>query len=168
MGYSKSTKALDRVSPILEILRLSTTDTEIPSPDPLKLMYALRDGLNIAKKSGDSPYRQLQEKFIFKIKKDKVIAELRNKVDISKITAIAKSLSVMTVPEVTDIFGVIGYALKHKAPKFEFPNANINGDVLKNLELWASKNNYIVTKRESLIILERNNEATDTTQDGGA
>ncbi len=167
MGYSRNKSAVERVKPILELLLNSHADMEFPSTNPHKLVYYVRDGFSVAKGLPSSPYKELHEKWRLRAKQDRMVAELKDALIEIGVPLLAKRFVGLNLPEVTEVLEIIGALIKHRAPRYEFPNAHIRENGLKNLEAWCSKNDYRIVQSEPHLILERN-DGTDNTQDGGA
>lgn len=169
MGYSKSKNAIERVKPILELLLTSETDIEFPSNDPHKLVYYIRDGLAVAESLPSSPYKDLREKWRLRAKRDKVVAEIKGLPINIGVPLLVKKFSGLNLPEVTGVLEVIGALVKHRAPRFEFPNALIEGNGLKNLQNWCNKNGYSITQNEPYLILEKtdNGNGSNSSENGG-
>lgn len=166
MGYSRNKSAIERVKPILEILLNASQDLEFPSQDPHKLIYYVRDGFSVAKSLPSSPYKELHEKWRLRAKIGLVVAELKGATIEIGVPLLAKKFTLLTLPEVTEVLEVIGAAIKHRAPRYEFPNAHIRENGLGNLKKWCDSNNYLIIQSEPHLILERN-DAADSSQDGG-
>lgn len=168
MGYSKSKNAIERVKPILEILLTAESDVEIPSQDPYKLVYYIRDGLAVAESLPSSPYKELRQKWRLRAKRDKVVAEIKGAPIEVGVPLLVRKFTGLSLPEITGVIEVIGALVKHRAPRYEFPNALIAGNGLKNLQNWCDKNEYSITQSEPYLILEKNAETgTNSSEDGG-
>lgn len=166
MGYSKSKETIQRVDGILEILIHSQTSIKIPSANPLRLSYQIRDALAVVESLTSSPYKGLKKKFILKIKSDHILAILREKpeVDVSLIAELANAPFVE--PKVSTVMEVIGAIVKHKAKRFEFPNFT-SPTLNTNLALFLTNNNYNVMITIPYLVIEKNAETfINNTEDG--
>lgn len=165
MGYSRNKSAIERVKPLLEMLLNSDVDVEFPSQDPHKLVYYLRDGFAVARGLQSSPFKELHDKWRLRAKRDVVLAELKSLQVIVGIPLLAKKLAPVRLESVTEVMEVIGAAIKHRAPKLEFPNAHIRENGLRNLEKWCNANSYIIVQSEPHLIIEKN--GTNNPENGG-
>jgi hypothetical protein len=155
MGYTKSPRSITKVRPILELLLNSNAPTiELPTQDATKLIYNIREAINAAKslQSKDPSfegYASLQEKYILRLRRDSIVAELRDSPALSIVDSIPTKLSQLTIPGVSDIFGVVGAAIKHKNhTRLHFPDASRDSVDMTKLQKWATGSGYEVTVQE--------------------
>lgn len=163
MGYSNSKNAFLKVEPLLAILA-KTSDEKlfIPSEYPRQTVYAIRDGLHYAEQNKVEPYSNLKEKFIIKETRTGIEVSLRRKIHYATPIAQLADSQNLVLDKVTSLLEIIGAVIHHKAPRFEFPQANIAGDLVGRLEKWAQVNNYRVIFTPHIIL-----ERIDAAQDGG-
>lgn len=170
MGYSKNKNSLLRVQGLLDILvKMKGTEEEfiIPSKTPYETLYSVREGLKYAEEHKVENYADLKETFILKYNSEGILVKPRRKIDYgTPIQQLAKSQH-LVLDEVTGVLEMIGAAIQHKAPKLEFPNANVEGDGLKRLEKWATLNQYKIVKSDSGIIMERESINVDSNEESG-
>jgi hypothetical protein len=162
MGYSRNKNALLKVEPFLALLVKTEKELFVPSNNPRETVYAIRDGLNYAETHKVEPYKELKSKFRLIEKRDGFEVKLRNSISIeSPIEKLAHSQN-LVVDKVKTLMELIGAVILHKAPRFEFPKAEVEGDARTRLEKWAANNNYKVSYNPHIIL-----ERIDAEKDGG-
>lgn len=160
MGYSKSTRAVQRVKKYLDEMLREDTQIEWASDDPSKLAYQLNDGLHAAKHNAVdrdkrpvepyASYAHLKAKFILRIRPGRVVAEPR---DVVPLQTLRVGMSRLTLHEIRDVMEIVGAAIKHKAPEMFFPDADENEVNLPQLYAWASRNDYFIIPSDDGITL---------------
>lgn len=153
MGYSKSKKAVRRVTNYLEQMVRAETNIEFASNEPVKLAYYIRDGIKAARNFPEViNYARLSSKYVIKSGPGKVICELRDVLELTKNNI----RSQVSIPDVVDAIGIIGAAITHKADEMIFPDASM--DTVPNiipLKKWAEKNDYNLIIALDHITLEK-------------
>lgn len=166
LGYSKSKLALGRIEPFLKLLLDAESDIEFPSDYPQKLLYAIRDGLNVAKLTPSSPYKEIKSNWRFKLQRNSILCEQKIRPDFTPVFSLANAMRGMVVSEVTELLGVIAYVVKHKAPRYEFTNVKaLTGNPLKMLEKFANEKEYTLIQTDPYLILEKN--VSNSEENGG-
>jgi hypothetical protein len=165
MGYSHSTRAVQRVKNHLDEMLRSDKKLEWADPDPTRLAYRINDGIAAARHNAFDrdkrpiepyvTYARLKAKFIIKIEGTKVVAEPR---DVMPLEIVRAGMGKMVVNEVQDVLEVVGAAIMHKAPEMFFPDADAldEREDLPQLYAWASKNGYYIIPSEDGVTLTQN------------
>lgn len=163
MGYSKSKRAIKRVEPYLQQMVAADGGVEFPVNDPLAFSYQLRDGIKAAKEFAYDAlqkevepycsYARLNTKFIIRVRGTVIVCELR---DVVPVVKLRESMGTMSIPDVEDTLGVIGAAIKHKAPEMVFPSANKDTVAAVMLFKWASSNGYFLVIADNHVTLTKN------------
>lgn len=161
MGYSKSTRAVQRVKKFLDEMLQNDGQLEWPNADPSKLAYQINDGIHAAKanalnkeKNPVEPfatYSRLKSKFIIRVAAGKVIAEPR---DVIPLDTIVSGMSRLTLHNLSDVLEIVGAAIKHNAPEMFFPDADEFAD-LPQLYTWAVRNGYFIIPSDDGITLTK-------------
>lgn len=144
MGYSKKINPLFRE--YLAQLESANSPVEWIAAEPSKFAYKLREALNSNPK--------LKARFIVKVLPGRVRAEPRYELDIAN-SGIEKH-SKMVLGDVTDIYEIVGAAIKHKGTELYFPNAELDTDDLTKLYSWAVANKYFIVSGEGITLTAEN------------
>lgn len=160
MGYSKSTRAVQRVKKYLDEMLREDAQIEWVSDNPSKLAYQLNDGLHAARHNAVdrdkrpvepyATYSHLKAKFILRVGPGKVIAEPR---DVVPLQTLRVGMSRLTLHELSDNLEIVGAAIKHKAPEMFFPDADEKSVDLPQLYAWAVRNDYFIIPSDDGITL---------------
>lgn len=150
MSYARSKRAIVKVENILKQLLEAKDDLAFPATEPQKLAYAIHEGLkSVAVYPEFSTYAELRNKFTFRVRQGKVIAEMKNK-EIESIVAVRQQLSKMIIPVVSSVLGIVGAATSHKAPEMYFPDARINANELSELFQWSEPAGYYIINHDDM------------------
>ena len=172
MGYSRSRSALDRIRPLLEAIKQQPAGTRlrIPTADPVKLAYAVREGLNVAKElSTESRYHDILEVYKLKTERDAIVFDPRVKLEYENpIAQMADAFGPLDIPLVSDVIEIVGAAIKHKAPCITFPDASLSEHEITKLGKWTSNNGYSITSQSPLTLMKHASREASGTQDGNA
>lgn len=172
MGYSRSKQAIERVRLVLNIMKENNQRFQLPCTDPLRMSYAIRDALAVAKTlPSESEIAALRDKFKIKIKHDYLLFEPRLKLEYGDISTygdedpalvLSRALTSMTIDECQSVLEVVGACIKHKAPEFIFPNATLDEGNIERLNKWADTSDYEVVTSTPLTLRKK-----DAGQDNG-
>lgn len=160
MGYTTSTKAVSRMIEELKQLIKSNTNVEWVSTDPRTLAYRIREAIEVGRKrflAGSTEFEavaKLKSKYIIKEYPNRVVAELRDGIPLDVLSS---RLSVLTIKEVDDAFGIVGACIEHKGTTILFPDAI--GTDLTMVRNWAAQNNSIVNEDESGVTVRQESNA---------
>lgn len=169
MAYTNNKKVVTMVEPLLRIM-LKSADGKpiiIPTKEPTRVAYKLREALKLIERHSKlyTEFSSLVDKFTIKLKPDSI--ELKPKMTLDfedPIVELAKAFKELDVPEAEDAMEVIGAIIKHKAPRFTFPNFDTNSAEWQMLTTWLADSNYRVETKLPLTIVK--NGETNSTQDG--
>lgn len=156
MGYAKGVKAVEKVRRHLEELTQTEGRVEWRATDASKTAYHIRQGFAVSEKLAPTePYAtfaRLKERFVIRVRGDKVIAEPRT----SAPSEIKQGMLAMTLPENMDVMEIIGAAVQHKAQKMFFPqDATLEESDLLALFRWSNNNDYYIVVAEVGITLTK-------------
>jgi len=149
MGYTTSTKAIARMGTELKQMINSTTNVEWTTPDPRTFAYRIREAIEVARKrfhSGSTEFEaiaKLKSKYAIKEYPNRVVAELRDGIPLDILTS---RLSILTIPNVSDAFGIVGACIQHAGATILFPDAHDVDEMVKN---WASETGAVISTSES-------------------
>lgn len=173
MGYSKSKETIDRVRDILDVVLLITDrNVEIPSLNPSKAVYAIRDALRVAKESTgeDHKYFEIKERFVLRTKPKFILFELREKLNFGDpISVLAKTkIDELVLENCTTLLEVVGACIKHKENRMTFPNADLGDNPLEMVKLsgWCKRNNYSFTTHPLTLMKNDSTTQDDTSIEG--
>jgi hypothetical protein len=158
MGYNKSIQALRRVQAHLEYLSTATDDVSFNSDDATKLARHLFEGIKFAenKIKNDAEnndietykkYAALKNKYIIRVKENKVHCELRDGVQIALPMKQELNMSKMILNGVTDYLEVIGAVVMHRQDQMHFPDFN-DWDELTSIYHWSTANGYYIISHQ--------------------
>jgi len=139
MAYSKSVNAIVKVRSYLDELVDAKGNMEWRASDPNKFAYQLREGINVAQifKEQYPSYAALKNKYSIKILDNRVVAQLKNILDIQPVAH-----GRITISNVSSVLDIVSSAVQHKAPLMHFPNASTaEADVVK-LRKWCEISDY--------------------------
>lgn len=129
---------------ILKQLNDAQDDLIFQSLEPHKLAYHIHEALKSAAIFPEfHEYAQLRDKFIIRIKYNKVIAELRSKPQVG-LAIIKEQLAKMTIVDISSVLGIVGAAVTHKAADMLFPEARLNEQGLGELYQWSEPAGYYI------------------------
>jgi len=140
MAYSRSVNAIVKVRSYLDELVDAKVNMEWRASDPNKFAYQLREGIAVAMiyKEQYPTYANLRDKFSIKILKDRVVAQLKDTLDIQPVAH-----GRITLTGVSSVLDIVASAVQHKAPTMHFPNASTaDADVVK-LRKWCEISDYV-------------------------
>ncbi len=157
MGYTLTQNAVARVRPYLDEMSASDTDCTWITDDP-RLAYRIREGIAASRALGLKDYAKLYSKFLLKSGKNRVIAELRDKLGLDVLLEEARKT---VIHDVTTLSGVVGAAIKHKSPEIQFPNVTLDNDEIEKLFKWTSQNDYLVVVTGGGLLLTKDEGMED-------
>lgn len=170
MGYSTSKETIDRVRDLLDVVLLVENEiVSIPTKNPRRLAYAVRDALNSCKQyESEKKYLVIQDRFKIKQGEGKVLFEPREypRDKIEKGTPIANlresysNNSEISLSGLSSALEVIGACIEHKAHSMIFPDAKLQPLELTKAAGWCSRNNYHISNNAPLTITK--NEPSQT------
>ncbi len=153
MGFVLNRKRIDRVRVVLDtVLSVNGQRVIIPTKTPSELSYALYEALNTARElpqdDPDYKYAKIKEDYRICHKPDSILFKPKT-VDIQ--AAIIESVKTpktepIVLPELTDVFHVVGAAIQHKGRTLIFPNAALSTESFAQLKKWVDKNDYSYTE----------------------
>ena len=144
MSYARSKRSVIKVENILKQLLEAKDDLIFQSLEPQKLAYHIHEGMrSVAFYPEYSLYTQLRDKFVIRVRSNKVVAELRNKTIVALAT-VSEQLGKMTIVDVDNVMSVIGACVKHKAGEIYFPAAQFNDTMLNELYQWSEPAGYFI------------------------
>lgn len=175
MGYSRSKQAVERVKLVLDTMNATNERFRLPCKDPLRMSYAIRDALAVVKQYPETypDYTKLRDKFKIKLKHDHLIFEPRQKLEFGDpvvgepVLVLANSLESMEIDEVQTVLEIVGACIKHKAPEFTFPDAELDEGEMNTLTKWASSSNYEISNTKPLTLRKRAPVEDNSTPNGG-
>ena len=127
----------------------ATTSLEWETPEPHKVAFYIREGIAVAKKTGN-PLGNLAGKFIIRPQANKVIAQLR--VYDPNFVELKRTLNKMVVDDLSTLLEIVGAAIKHKADEMYFPSGKLSVEDLQSLYAWTSKNEYFIVIGDGVTI----------------
>lgn len=170
MGYSQSKKAIEKVRIVLDIMIAQKDKFMLPCKDPLRMSYALRDAIAVAKRlPSESTIAALGNKYKIKIRENGLMFELKTRLEwgeFEPVAELAKSFESMTIESVSDVMEIVGACIKHKAPQFIFPDAALDEEEIVRLEKWTGKSGYTIVSHLPLQL--RKNVEVNNETNGGA
>lgn len=149
MPYTNNESAIFRVKKYLDQMAEATTSLEWEAEQPHKLAFHIREGIAVARKTGN-PLGNLAGKFIIRSLSNKVVAQLR--VNDPNFVELKRTLNKMVFDDLDNLLEVVGAAIKHKADVMYFPNADLIPEDLQKLFAWTSKNEYFVVVGDGVTI----------------
>jgi hypothetical protein len=173
MGYSRSKRTIERVRPILDLVldRIDQGEIIIPSKNPQKLCYAIRDALAVVRSlpetSVESKYLTIQSTFKLRARSDKIVFEPRQTLDYSDpiIELAGAKTNKMELPDALTLLEVVGAITHYKCEKMSFPNANISDNEFDRLSRWALLNNYIISDTKPLTLIRKHGKDNSSQED---
>jgi hypothetical protein len=149
VSYARSKKAILKVESVLKDLLEATDDIAFVSTEPQRLAYCIHEALRSAAVYPEyTNYAELRNKFVIRVKSNKVLAEIRNRQPVA-LKIMKEQLSKMTLDEVTDVLGIVGAAVKHKATELHFPLAILSQDDLRTLYNWTVTSGYHIIHHDN-------------------
>lgn len=144
MAYARSKKSVLKLESVLKQLVEAKDDLVFQSLEPHRLAYSIHEALKSAAIYPEFyHYSLLRDKYTIRIKSNKVVAELKSKIIVGE-TIIREQLGKMTIVEVSDIMGVVGAAVTHKAGEMFFPDAHFTVEGLSELYQWSEPAGYFI------------------------
>jgi hypothetical protein len=162
MGYNLHKDVIERMKSYLDAMASSSEDVEWATDDPM-LAYRIREAIASAKYNRISQYSGLSSKFIVRLMKGKVVAQLRDRLSRPFDSEEAKkAMSRVVLHDVTSMTGIVGAAISNKVDELYFPNvlATDKGS-LDKLYNWneTTKSGYLIVDHvEAGITLTKNKQ----------
>jgi hypothetical protein len=155
MGYSVSKRAVRRVEIYLTQMVVGEGKLNFPTEDASKTAYYIRQGVTSAKNfiSEGEPYvsyARLSGKYIVRSLSDMVVCEPRDGLPNADAST---TFGRVSIPDITDVLGIIGAAIKHKAPSMIFPDARLSDEECLKLRAWSDLHEYGVIITEAHVTL---------------
>lgn len=148
MGYTLTANSVSRVKPYLDELVAAEGDMQWESTDPL-LAYRIREGIAAAAHLKIEQYAKLTNKYIIRSRKNKVVAELRNRLDIDALrSGLAEPAEKLTIRDAISLPEIIGACVAHNADELYFPLAVLEEDELDKLKNYAKGKHLEVLDHE--------------------
>ena len=140
MAYSKSVNAIVKVRDYLEELVTARGNVEWRASDPNKFAYQLREAISVANKFKDqyAGYASLRDKYAIKIVDNRVVAQLKDVLDIQPVAH-----GRITISNVSSVLEIVSSAIQHKAPTMHFPNATTDDASVAKLRKWCEISDYV-------------------------
>lgn len=162
MPYTGSGAAITKVEAELRKLVASKGDIIFVTDDPTKLAWHIRNGIKTAKRLGIKQYASLEQKFIIRIRPDKVKCELRNELE-----------HVFTVKEfdhITSPLSIIQVCIDNSADEWQFcQTGDLNKSQLSVIHRWAVANersiSYNSVKQEGYLVITNQSNQNKWTPD---
>ena len=148
MSYALTANSVARVKAFLDEMLTAKGDVSWDTNDPM-LAYRIRQGIAAAAHLKLEAYGGLSTKYIVRQARDKVIAELRNKLEIERLRdSLLASSTKITVRDAISLLEIIGAVVKHGADELYFPLAVLDETELVRLEKFAGTKGYEVLNHE--------------------
>lgn len=158
MSYTPTKNAVIKVEYILKDLLNAQDDCAFGSLEPQKLAYHIHEAMasvNVLEEY--TQYRGLKDKFRFRVRQGKVVAELKGK-PVDAFRLVQETLSKMRIDEVDNVVGIIGACLANKVTEIYFPSAVLREDDLRTLLTWTEDTSwYIINHDEAGVTLTKTN-----------
>ena len=146
MAYIRSVKAIQRVKPFLDELRLSPTKShKWKTEDPNKLQYQLHNALCVARDVNLPLYADLSGKFKIMVK-DKCVVATPAEVVIE---------GYREFDEIVDVLGAIqelALAARDSSLPISFPSIPVNTENTEILQNWCTANSAMIDINPTYIV----------------
>lgn len=139
MSYSRSSRTIERVLPLLDDMLLADGERAWPAKHPSKLAYQLREAMFTATQFPEfRKYASLRERYIIRAHAGEVVAEPRVK---TATESIKYAVSKLSLDDVLTVEQAIGAAAKHHVEELHLPNfPDQDEEELARLFRWTDSN----------------------------
>ncbi len=137
MGYSKNPEVTEKMKPVLDYLLALNKTVTTKHKYPNRFLYAIREALHAAEFNGVTKYKEIKNKFKFRVGPGvhQVTFELKQ-----DPTVLQETL-VLTDEKAVEPLDVLGVVIENQVQKLHFPNAT--HEAFQVMESWANENNYL-------------------------
>jgi hypothetical protein len=147
MGYYLSKANKEVLDLFIPRLREAKKSFSLQFNNSYKFEYIIRNAMTLEE------YRWIKDKFIVRVKEDRIHFTIRELILISEeIVEDKENIN----DDAMDIFAIVNDLILNKPAQVTYTNASLSLDEVSNLETWCTANNYTLTNTNETLKIKKN------------